>query len=55
MTHDSDTTLNAEVSSSPANKKIWTTPVVLPINASLSHDGHKGVEGPESDFLSVSS
>jgi hypothetical protein len=31
MTHDLETTLNASVSSSPANKKIWTTPVVQPL------------------------
>jgi hypothetical protein len=30
MTHDLETTLNASVSSSPGNKKIWTTPVVQP-------------------------
>jgi hypothetical protein len=31
MTHDLETTLNASVSSSPGNKKIWTTPVVQPL------------------------
>ena len=31
MTHDVETTLNASVSSSPGNKKIWTTPVVQPL------------------------
>jgi hypothetical protein len=31
MTHDLETTLNASVSSSPGNKKIWTPPVVQPL------------------------
>lgn len=53
MTHDLETSLNAEVSSSPGNKKIWTTPVVLPINASRTH-GRKGFIGPEDTFTSTS-
>ena len=31
MTHDLETTLNASVSSSPGNKKIWPPPVVQPL------------------------
>ena len=38
MTHDLQTTLNAEVSSSPGFKKMWTTPYVLDLGcARLTH------------------
>jgi hypothetical protein len=39
MTHDLETTLNASVSSSPGNKKIWTTPVVQPLWGAYSAGG----------------
>ena len=38
MTHDLETTLNASVSSSPANKKIWKTPVLLRLGGDRPED-----------------
>ncbi len=48
MTHELDTSLNAEVSSSPGNKKIWKTPGVLDLSG-RSSEGDKFIhpmEGP---------